>query len=151
MHDTQHLQVVPTCTCPANRNAKDCCAGIMHALSTHERFSDWYGQSWYKKELLARRHRADYDPFIRIAQVLENPAQGKIIAYTPDAAPRMPRQGILTPDTVDKMWKQLLGKAGHDQRLVCGPIPLVIFIFVYTKIDAFASWAISSTPLKKAT
>ncbi len=148
MHNTPNLQVVPTCTCPANRNAKDCCAGIMKALQTHPKFPDWYGQSWHKRELLHRRHRADCDPFIYIATVLEKPTQAKIFAYTPDEAHRKPSKAVLTPDSVDNMWKQLLAKAGSDQHLVSRPIP---FILVYTKTDAVASWPIWLTPLKKPT
>ena len=101
----------------------------MHALSKHERFKNWYGQTWHKKELLAMRHRADCDPFIDIAKVLEQPAQAKVIAYTPNDAPRMPRKELLTPDSVDKRFQQLLAKAGHDQHLVSRPIP---FVLVYT-------------------
>ena len=123
MHDTPPLQVVPTCTCPANRNVKDCCAGIMHALSKHEKFGGWYGHTWQKRELLDRRHRADCDPFIDIANVLERPAAAKVIAYIQDDAPRVPRKAILTPDGVDAKWKELLAKAGHDQHLVSRPIP----------------------------
>jgi hypothetical protein len=57
--------VVPTCTCPANRNSNDCCAGIMKALTKLPEFSAWYSASngWLKKkELLSRRLRADLDP-----------------------------------------------------------------------------------------
>ncbi len=136
MHNTPHLQVVPTCTCPANRNAKDCCAGIMTALRHHPRFKDWYGQTWHKKELLARRHRADCDPFCDIAKVLEQPAQAKVFAYTPHDAPRMPRKELLTPESVDNRFQQLLAKAGHDQHLVSRSIP---FILVYTTTDDVAS------------
>ncbi len=115
--------VVPTCTCPANRNAKDCCAGIMKALESHAKFKDWYqnGNSWHKKELLHRRHRADCDPFIDIANVLHKPTEAKIIAYAPEASPKTSKK-ILSPETVDKMWKQLLAKAGTDQHFVSRPI-----------------------------
>lgn len=59
--------VVPTCTCPANRNLKDCCAGIMVALKERPEFSTWYGSSFLeKKELLSRRLRADLDPVCTI-------------------------------------------------------------------------------------
>ena len=55
--------VVPTCICPANRNLKDCCAGIMFALQKRPEFKDWFGKSFMeKKELLSRRLRADLDP-----------------------------------------------------------------------------------------
>jgi len=55
--------VVPTCTCPANRNLKDCCAGIMVALKQRPEFATWYGSSFLeKRELLSRRLRADLDP-----------------------------------------------------------------------------------------
>ena len=55
--------VVPTCTCPANRNLKDCCVGIMFALQQRTEFSAWYGNSFLaKKELLSLRLRADIDP-----------------------------------------------------------------------------------------
>jgi hypothetical protein len=55
--------VVPTCTCPANRNLKDCCAGIMVALKERKEFAAWYGKSFLdKRELLHRRLRADLDP-----------------------------------------------------------------------------------------
>ncbi len=55
--------VVPTCTCPANRNLKDCCAGIMVALKERKEFAAWYGKSFLdKRELLSRRLRADLDP-----------------------------------------------------------------------------------------
>ena len=152
MHDTQHLQVVPTCTCPANRNAKDCCAGIMHALSQHPRFKTWYVSTWHLRELLDRRHRADCDPFIEIAKVLERPAAAKVIAYMPNEAPRPPRPPILTPDSVDQKFQELLALAGNDQHLVSYPLSsCLIFILVYTKTDAVASWAICSTPLKQPT
>jgi hypothetical protein len=111
----------------------------MKALQSHPKFLEWYGQSWHKRELLDRRHRADCDPFIDIANVLEKPSQAKIFAYTENEAPRMPRKAILTPDSVDNRWKQLLAKAGSDQHLVSRPIP---FILVYTKTDAVASWPI---------
>lgn len=55
--------VVPTCTCPSNRNLKDCCAGIMFALQQRPEFKDWYGTCFtHKKEILSRRLRADCDP-----------------------------------------------------------------------------------------
>jgi hypothetical protein len=55
--------VVPTCTCPANRNLKDCCAGIMFALQKRTEFTSWYGKSFLaKRELLSLRLRADIDP-----------------------------------------------------------------------------------------
>ena len=55
--------VVPTCTCPSNRNLKDCCAGIMFALQRCPQFADWYGQGFtHHRELLDRRLRADLDP-----------------------------------------------------------------------------------------
>ena len=148
MHNTPLLQVVPTCTCPANRNAKDCCAGIMKALQTHEKFIDWYGQSWHKKELLDRRHRADCDPFIDIANMLEKHAPAKNFPCTGFVAPRPLSKAILTPDSVDNRWKQLLAKAGSDQHLVSR---LIAYILVYTKTDAVASWAICLIPLKKPT
>ena len=54
--------VVPTCTCPANINAKDCCAGIMAVLQKRDEFKVWYVKTFFKKELLSRRLRADCDP-----------------------------------------------------------------------------------------
>ena len=57
--------VVPTCTCPANRNLKDCCAGIMLALQQRKEFAAWYSlvpSFLAKRELLSRRLRADLDP-----------------------------------------------------------------------------------------
>ena len=103
------------------------------------------------RELLDRRHRADCDPFIDIANVLERPAAAKVIAYMPNEAPRQPRQ-ILTPDSVDKKFQEVLAKAGNDQHLVSYPLSsCLIFILVYTKTDAVASWAICSTPLKQPT
>jgi hypothetical protein len=54
--------VVPTCSCPANLNLKDCCAGIMFALQQRTEFCQWYGRSFKKPELLSRRLRADLDP-----------------------------------------------------------------------------------------
>jgi hypothetical protein len=55
--------VVPTCTCTANRNLKDCCSGIMMALKQRPEFDAWYGSSFLeKRELLSRRLRADLDP-----------------------------------------------------------------------------------------
>ena len=60
---TLFMQVVPTCTCPANRNVKDCCAGIMFALQQQTEFKGWFGKSFLdKKELLSHRLRADLDP-----------------------------------------------------------------------------------------
>jgi hypothetical protein len=61
--------VVPTCTCPANLNIKDCCAGIMVALKHQEEFGGWYGKTFLeKRELLSRRLRADLDP-VRICHM----------------------------------------------------------------------------------
>ena len=120
----------------------------MHALSKHENFRDWYGTTWHKKELLDRRHRADCDPFIDIANVLEKPTTAKVIAYTREELPRTPRTTILTPDSVDNKWKQLLAKAGHDQHLVSRPVP---FILVYTTYDAVASGVISYLCTQKLT
>jgi hypothetical protein len=57
--------IVPTCTCPTNRNSNDCCAGIMKVLQERPEFAAWYASSdgWVtKKELLSRRLRADLDP-----------------------------------------------------------------------------------------
>ena len=55
--------IVPTCSCPANRNLKDCCAGFMYALQLQPKFKEWFGKSFTeKKELLSRRLRADLDP-----------------------------------------------------------------------------------------
>ena len=63
--DDEHNRV-PTCTCPANRNLKDCCAGIMFALQQEpfkEKFKEWFAKCFTeKKELLSRRLRADLDP-----------------------------------------------------------------------------------------
>jgi hypothetical protein len=57
--------VVPTCTCPSNRNVKDCCAGIMFALRLRPEFKAWYGTCFtHKRELLSRRLRADCDPVL---------------------------------------------------------------------------------------
>ncbi len=54
--------VVPTCSCPASINSKDCCAGIMAVLQNRAEFKDWYVSTFFRKELLHRRHRADCDP-----------------------------------------------------------------------------------------
>jgi hypothetical protein len=55
--------VVPTCTCPSNRNLKDCCAGIMFALQRRQEFSAWFAKGFiHHPELLNRRLRADCDP-----------------------------------------------------------------------------------------
>jgi hypothetical protein len=55
--------VAPTCTCPANRNLKDCCAGIMFVLQNRSEFSEWYGKGFiHHPELLNHRLRADLDP-----------------------------------------------------------------------------------------
>ena len=57
--------VVPTCCCSANRNCKDCCAGIMFALQHRKEFKDWFGTCFTKKkELMSRRLRADCDPVL---------------------------------------------------------------------------------------
>ena len=93
----------------------------MHAVYNHDRFKKWYVDTWHMRELLDRRHRADCDPFIDIANVLETPAAAKVIVYMPNEAPRHPRQ-ILTPDSVDNKFQELLAKAGHDQHLVSRPI-----------------------------
>ncbi len=71
--------VPPTCCCPEYRNGKGVCCGIMTALQQQPQFQDWYRGDWFKKEVLARRHRADLDPFIDIARRLttmpEDPEQ----------------------------------------------------------------------------
>lgn len=70
MWEDHERNVVPTCTCPANRNLKDCCAGIMVALKHREEFTAWYGTSFMeKRELLSRRLRADLDP-VRVYLVM---------------------------------------------------------------------------------
>ena len=62
--------VVPRCTCPVNRNLKDCCAGIMVALKHRQEFPAWYGKCFMeKRELLSRRLRADLDP-VRVYLVM---------------------------------------------------------------------------------
>jgi hypothetical protein len=60
--------VPPTCCCPENRNGKGVCCGIMVALQSRPEFEKWFGNDWFKKELLARRHRSDCDPFLDIVQ-----------------------------------------------------------------------------------
>ena len=64
--------VVPTCCCPENRNGKGVCCGIMAALQIQPQFNSWFGNNWFKRELLDRRHRCDCDPFIDILERVEN-------------------------------------------------------------------------------
>ena len=64
-----HANVPPTCCCPENRNGKGVCCGIMIALQQQPQFAAWFQRdqsNWFKRELLARRHRGDLDPFIDI-------------------------------------------------------------------------------------
>jgi hypothetical protein len=67
--------VPPTCCCPENRNGKGVCCGIMAALQAQPEFEAWFGNNWFKRELLARRHRCDCDPFVDILQrsLVQNP------------------------------------------------------------------------------
>jgi hypothetical protein len=65
--------VPPTCCCPENRNGKGVCCGIMAALQDRQEFTAWFGNNWFKRELLARRHRCDCDPFLEILQRANNP------------------------------------------------------------------------------
>ena len=136
--DDEH-NVVPACTCPANRNVNDCCAGIMCALQNQPEFKAWYGKSFLdKKEILSRRLRADLDPvserffmlsslftqllpqFIDIAQL-----QHHMRANTgfPDAsqshtakAPTEPV--IVTGSQLLTDWAGLVAEIGNDQFLV---------------------------------
>ena len=125
-------QVVPTCTCPANRNVKDCCAGIMCALQTHPKFKAWFGRTWHKKELLARRHRADCDPFVDIAQVLKHEVvEEKPTRAYEDSNSRIASKNLLLPDSVHNAFKEVLELAGDDQFLVCTCI-------VYTNILSYS-------------
>ena len=117
----------------------------MKVLESLPPFSAWFGRSWHKKELLDRRHRADCDPFIDIANVLDKPVAATLI--TRDAVSRAPRKQLLTPDRVDIMWKQVLTKAGNDQLLVSRP--LFNIHFVYTNTHAVASWAVWLISLNK--
>ena len=113
--------VVPTCTCPANINVKDCCAAIMKVIQGRPEFTtEWYNRSWYKKELLHRRHRVDCDPFLDIANILDQACEPRPVIR--DAQPRQPRTTLLTPQAVDNAFKQSLEKAGHDQFLVRRPL-----------------------------
>jgi hypothetical protein len=65
--------VPPTCCCPENRNGKGVCCGIMNALQNRPEFEKWFGNNWFKRELLARRHRCDLDPFLAIIERIEKP------------------------------------------------------------------------------
>ncbi len=65
--------VAPTCCCPENRNGKGVCCGIMVALQARPEFEKWFGNNWFRRELLALRHRSDCDPFIEIVQRIDNP------------------------------------------------------------------------------
>ena len=116
-----HAQVVPTCTCPANRNVKDCCAGIMCALQSQPQFKDWFGRSWHKRELLARRNRADCDPFVDIAQVLKQEVVTESATQVYEDAIHRTQGGksLLLPDSVHEIFKASLDLAGDDQFLVC--------------------------------
>ena len=65
--------IPPTCCCPENRNGKGVCCGIMAALQDKPQFQQWFGNNWFKRELLARRHRCDLDPFLEIIERIETP------------------------------------------------------------------------------
>ncbi len=71
--DDSAENVAPTCCCPENRNGKGVCCGIMVALQTRPEFEKWFGNNWFKRELLARRHRSDCDPFLDILKRIDNP------------------------------------------------------------------------------
>jgi hypothetical protein len=45
----------------------------MAALQDRQEFTAWFGNNWFKRELLARRHRCDCDPFLEILQRANNP------------------------------------------------------------------------------
>jgi hypothetical protein len=108
------MQVVPTCTCAANVNAKDCCAGIMCAIAAQkDQFSCWFGQNWFKRELLNRRHRADCDPFLEIAQM--KPAKPTCSRQDSQVEASI---SLLTPTAVKNKFDRALEKAGQDQFLV---------------------------------
>ena len=112
------VQVVPTCTCPASVNVKDCCAGIMCALAAQkDRFTDWFGQNWFKRELLHRRHRADCDPFLEIAQMKPNPKPKCSLQDSQEGAPIK----MLMPTEVKNKFDCALQTAGSDQILVRWP------------------------------
>lgn len=112
-----HMQVVPTCTCPANVNVKDCCAGIMCALAAQkDRVTCWFGQNWFKRELLNRRHRADCDPFLEIAQM--KPAKRTCSRHESQVEAPI---SLLVPTTVKNKFDRALKKAGNDQFLVRRP------------------------------
>jgi hypothetical protein len=71
--DDRPENVVPTCSCPANRNLKDCCAGIMFALQHRTEFKTWYGTCYtLKRELLSRRLRADCDPVSALLAIISS-------------------------------------------------------------------------------
>ncbi len=110
-----HSQVVPTCTCPASVNVKDCCAGIMCALMTQDRFAAWFGKNWFRKELLDRRNRADCDSFLEIGELRHRPpVKRHIDSSAEDSISRK----LLTPSSVKSKFERAIENAGTDQHIV---------------------------------
>jgi len=116
---------VPTCSCPANVNVKDCCAGIMCALSQapaqKERFIGWFGKNWFKRELLDRRHRADCDPFLYIAETWNKPVKVEA-ASTSSFQDLEASAKLVSPTSVIDKFKSAVDQAGVEQFIVrCPP------------------------------
>lgn len=140
--------VVPTCTCPANINAKDCCAGIMAVLLERDEFKVWYGKSntFFRKELLSRRLRADCDPVSvnltrsaslhnliprqlldieehrRIMQKQLQAAANSTTAH--DSSAKEP--SLLTAEELRQQFDLLLAEAGTDQISVSAKVIYVV-------------------------
>ena len=100
--------VPPTCCCPEHRNGKGVCCGIMIALQQQPAFSSWFKSNWFKKELLARRHRGDLDPFIDIERRLsQRPFPEEVVVIPGAKRPRKDApQPLVNPSVhVQSMYK----------------------------------------------
>lgn len=118
--------VPPTCSCPENRNGKGVCCGIMAALATQPQFKSWFNGTWFKKELLARRHRSDCDPFPDIALRLQQKKTSAAAELVSNAVTEQPSKReaklkpplIPTPASIQGKVKALLDIIGSDEDLL---------------------------------
>jgi hypothetical protein len=114
--------VPPSCCCPEHRNGKGVCCGIMIALQNQPEFENWFQGNWFKKELLARRHRADLDPFIDIERRLKHLPEDIEDCHPEELNPKRPRkeslQASVTPSSILAKVKTLLESISTNQTLL---------------------------------
>lgn len=90
----------------------------MRAIETCPQFSAWFtrgGNTYFRKELLARRHRADLDPIMmiasknRVSKCLESPRNANVEGK---------EQRILTRREIELAVEEVLDNAGTEQSLL---------------------------------